>query len=87
MGPGKILAVKLNCSDFGNNGVDEAACLGTVLALDGLVDLIEVSGGTRPPGWTCLRRVSRGSDSEQSGKRFDNDSSTRVEGQPVPFQL
>ena len=58
LGPDRVLAVKLNVSDFsGPDGVDEAACAEIVEALDAdasRVDLVELSGGTYASGMACL---------------------------------
>lgn len=55
MGAGKIVAAKLNASDFERGGFDVAECERVLRALEGLVDFVEISaGGTYAAGMACL---------------------------------
>ncbi|KAH8066441.1 FMN binding protein [Aureococcus anophagefferens] len=56
MGPGKLLAVKVNASDFEAGGFDRdgAAAVVRALAADEAPRRIELSGGARGVGMACL---------------------------------
>lgn len=54
VGPAKIVAVKVNWSDFEDGGFDLAGCAALLRALEGIVDFVELSAGTYAGGMACM---------------------------------
>lgn len=54
VGPRKIVAAKVNWSDFEDGGFDVAGCAALLRDLEGVVDFVELSAGTYSGGMACM---------------------------------